>query len=230
MNFEVIDVELDDGTLAKGIREIGDAATSPLVVDFGSAKLRHRLKNGADSEAIVKAVGVKASVRSDHLIYDFTAGLGTEAFLLARAGFRVVAFERDPAVFQLLVDALRRYRRITDLPTIDLEFREGDATGAEIRVNAYAVTIDPMFEDAATTVKSLPKKEMALLRRMLAPSSEQEMTHLFHRARKSAEARVIVKRPHGAADLVSTDEAGKRLVPVHRLEGKSARFDIYSCR
>lgn len=230
MKFELVDVTLDDGTLARGLRETAAGPATPLVIDFGSAKLRHRLKNGADSEAVVKAMGLKASARRGQLIYDFTAGLGTDAFLLARAGFRVVAFERDPAVFQLLIDALMRYRRSPEMPIVDLEFREGDAARLDFDLRAYAVVIDPMFEEAATAVKSLPKKEMAMLRRMLVPSSEPEITALFHRARKSADARVVVKRPNGAPDLASTDESGRRLTPVHRLEGKSARFDIYSCR
>ena len=152
------------------------------------------------------------------------------------AGFTVVAFERDPIVYAMLEDARRRYQGL-----VALEFRFGDATKTESLTESltesfatseppYAVIIDPMFEDAATSAKSLPKKEMAMLRRMLTPSTNEEMKALFHTARKLASTRIIVKRPSGAPDLVSTDETGRALRPAHRLEGKTARFDIYSCR
>ncbi len=222
---------MPDGVVAKGLCETANLSTqSPIIIDFMSPKLRHRLKNGADSESIVKAVGVKRSERAGLLIYDFTAGLGTEAFLLAQAGFRVVAFERDALLFELLADALQRFSATA--PGIKLEFLHADATEyfLEHREHAYAVTLDPMFEGEATTGKSMPKKEMAALRKLLTPSTDEEMNALFRTARRTADARVIVKRPDGAPDLVSVDETGRKLAPVHRLEGKTARFDIYSCR
>lgn len=230
VNFQIVDVILENGIIAKGLCKSTDGSHLPLVIDFNSAKLRHRLKNGADSESIVKAIGIKASARRHVLIYDFTAGLGTEAFLLAHAGFRVIAFERDAIVFALLDDARKRYAELRDVRPVDLEFRLGDASKMDISERAYAVTMDPMFEDAALSGKSLPKKEMAWLRKMLQPSTEIEMIDLFRRAQKAADARVIVKRPNGAPDLISNDESGRRLAPVHRLDGKTARFDIYSCR
>ncbi len=231
--FSIVDVTMPDGISAKGLVEKPKDTPhtqTPIIIDFMSPKIRHRLKNGADSEAVVKAIGAKRSKRAGLLIYDFTAGLGTEAFLLAQAGFRVVAFERDALVFELLEDALRRFKA-TDVK-IALEFLHVDATEyfSEQRERAYAVTLDPMFEDEATSGKSLPKKEMASLRKLLTPSTDEEMQALFWTARANAEARVIVKRPNGAPDLVSVDPTGRKLAPAHRLEGKTARFDIYSCR
>lgn len=234
--FSLVDVELPNGSHGKGLAENAPLAPSPIVVDFLSPKLRHRLKNGADGEAIVKAVGVKRSERPRKLVYDFTAGLGTEAFLLASAGFRVIAFERNESIFQLLEDGLRRYFAANeDSETkrkIDLTVIHADATAyfSEPRERAYAVTLDPMFEGDATEGKSRPKKEMAGLRKFLKPSSDTELQALFDRALETAEARVIVKRPQGAPDLVSVDKTGRRVSPAHRLEGKTARFDIYSCR
>ncbi len=231
--FSIVNVTLPDGVLAKGLFEHANenpSTQTPIIIDFTSPKLRHRLKNGADSEAIVKAIGVKRSERAGLLVYDFTAGLGTEAFLLAQAGFRVVAFERNALLFELLDDALQRFLETRE--KIQLQFVHADAATyfIEQRERAYAVTLDPMFEGEATSGKSLPKKEMASLRKLLTPSTDDEMNALFRTARRNAEARVIVKRPGGAPDLVSVDETGRKLAPAYRLEGKTARFDIYSCR
>lgn len=233
--MKIVDVAWPDGSQAKGLIEDGETKQLPVIVDFLSPRLKHRLKNGADSESIVKAMGVKKSERSGKLIYDFTAGLGTESYLLAASGFSVIAFERDPLVYQILVDGLRRLK--LEFPDIKLEFRQGDAAilvesglaDGSLAV-AYAVTLDPMFENDAIHGKSQPKKEMATLRRHLRASSEQEMKKLFQVARLAAEARVIVKRPAGAEELFREDETGRSVRPAHRLEGKSARFDIYSCR
>lgn len=106
----IVAVTLRDGSVAKGlslfsIEAEADRATSvqkPLVVDFLNPTLRHRIANGADSEMIVKAIGVKKSEREGKTIFDFTAGLGVEAFLLATSGFDVVAIERDPLIYELL--------------------------------------------------------------------------------------------------------------------------------
>lgn len=243
MTFSIVDVALADGVIAKGLIETAPNgeeksahAQAPIVVDFQSPKLKHRIKNGADGEAIVKALGVKRSERAGVLIYDFTAGLGTEAFLLACAGFSVVAYERNELVYQLLVDGLRRWKAVHG-DELRLEFRQGDAA-CVVREGlvlgslhpGYAVMLDPMFEGEATEGKSLPKKEMATLRRMLPATSDAELQVMFETAVQAATARIVVKRPHAAPDLVTSDSSGRTWKPVRRLEGKTARFDIYSCR
>ncbi|CAN5395108.1 class I SAM-dependent methyltransferase [soil metagenome] len=246
MSFRVVETKLDRGRVAKGLVEDAEASTprqNPIVVDFESPKLQHRLKNNADGEAIVKAIGTKRSARSGLVVYDFTAGLGTEAFLLARAGFTVIAFERDGKVFELLEDGLQRYReselaRGVEIEScLKLEFRWGEAVEqieaglrAGTLVRAHAVSLDPMFEGESTETKSLPKKEMALLRKMLPPSNDAGLRRMMTAAFSIADSRVIVKRPNGSIDLAADDANGRPLRPAHRLEGKTARFDIYSCR
>lgn len=246
MSFRIVQTEIRPGVVAKGLvdeQETGNSRPNPVVVDFNSPKLQHRTKNNADGEAIVKAIGLKRSARLGVPVYDFTAGLGTEAFLLACAGFSVIAFERDDKVFELLEDGLRRFREdeidrkvLPDL-RLKLEFRKGEASDLVSRglragslVRAHAVTMDPMFEGEATEAKSLPKKEMALLRRMLPTSNDSGVRELMAAAFSIADVRVVVKRPMGSIDIGGMDSQGRPLRPVHRLEGKTARFDIYSCR
>lgn len=238
---QVVDAFDEAGRPAKGLESQG----LPVVVDFLSAKLQHRVRSGVDSELVVKVFGVKKSDRKDpekNLICDFTAGLGVDSFLLANAGFKVIGFERDPLVFALLEDGLQRFHAAQvdadsaheSVNKIDLQFRQQDVAlendGARKELLAtlprrpFAVYLDPMYEESSVKSKSLPKKEMAVLRRVLKPSSDNELQNLLTTALWLAEARVVVKRPTGSPPLEGARQ------PAHRYEGKTACFDVYTCR
>lgn len=238
---EIVDAFDEAGRPAKGLKSQGH----PVVVDFLSAKLQHRVRYGADSELVVKLVGVKKSdrkMKEKNLICDFTAGLGVDSFLLANAGFKVISFERDPIVYSLLEDGLKRFRdasaeKSADGPPaleIDLQFRHQDVALSDdiARTNLldtiprrpFAVYLDPMYEETSLKLKSLPKKEMAVLRQFLTPSSDRELENLLATALWLADSRVVVKRPMGAPPLEGDRQ------PAHRHEGKTACFDVYTCR
>ncbi len=51
---------------------------------------------------------VRAFGRRMLSIYDLTAGLGADAFRLAEAGHQVIGYERDPAVYALLISGWMR--------------------------------------------------------------------------------------------------------------------------
>lgn len=234
---QVVDAFDEAGRPAKGLESQG----LPVVVDFLSAKLQHRVRSGVDSELVVKVFGVKKSDRKDpekNLICDFTAGLGVDSFLLANAGFKVISFERDPLVYALLENGLKRFTGALEPQnsnaSIDLQFRYQDVAleneGARKELLAtlprrpFAVYLDPMYEESSVKSKSLPKKEMAVLRQVLKPSSDNELQNLLTTALWLAEARVVVKRPMGAPPLEGARQ------PAHRYEGKTACFDVYTCR
>ena len=248
--FHIVETEDEMGRAAKGLvgSELAAKTTSahPVLVDFLSGKMRHRLRPGADHEFLIKALGVKKSDRvaadgRSVLVCDFTAGLGTDAFLMAQAGFQVVAFERDPLVFELLQDGLKRFQTFEaekGLSPIALEFRHADVALADDRERSalafsleaefgrrpHAVVLDPMFEEGNTKSKSKPKKEMAIFREMLRPSSERELQWLLETALVVGQRRVLVKRPVGAEPI-----AGE-IRPLNRREAKTAAYDIYACR
>lgn len=219
------------GRPAKGLESSGH----PVIVDFLSPSLQHRVRRGVDAEVVVKVTGIKKSERSQtemNLVCDFTAGLGVDAFLLAMAGFQVISFERDPVVYALLEDGLRRLKQTES--ELNLQFVHQDvALGDEAsRVKLLmclprrpsVVYLDPMYENSATKSKSLPKKEMAALRQLMAPSTPTEVENLLATALWLATERVVVKRPVGAEPV----DGPKR--PSHRYQGKTACFDIYACR
>lgn len=93
-------------------------------VDFCSGKTAHRTKTQQGTEQVVKAVALPkrrrplspASAEDTEgggggrgsegdfpiQLWDLTAGLGTDAFVLARAGWNVRMFERSPVVAALV--------------------------------------------------------------------------------------------------------------------------------
>ncbi len=205
--IEFVDAFDEAGRPAKGLASSG----LPVIVDFLSSKMQHRIRQGVDSEIVVKVMGVKKSERKDpakKLICDFTAGLGVDSFLLANAGFQMISFERDLGIFRLLEDGIGRYKSATqEQDQVDLQFQHLD-TGLlneldrqrllqSLPQRPYAVLLDPMYEETSTKTKSLPKKEMAVLRQILKPSTVAELSLLLETALYVADSRVVVKRPMG---------------------------------
>lgn len=172
----------------------------------------------AGRSALAKAFG-KRTTR----ILDLTAGLGSDAYRLAAAGYEVHAWERHPVIFALLTSgwgqAVAKGRVEAEL-TSRLSFRWGEGATAladhpSLGVGAY---FDPMYP-APKRSSALPKRPLQVLRRLLG--DEEDATALapvVDRAREQL-ARVVVKRPHHAPALVQG--------PNHRIESKLVRFDVY---
>ena len=80
------------------LQQTGRGAPGPVVVDFGSASMRHRSRSGT-SELLGKAVG--CGKKSLLRILDATAGLGRDAFVLADLGCEVDLCEREPVVVEM---------------------------------------------------------------------------------------------------------------------------------
>jgi 16S rRNA (guanine1516-N2)-methyltransferase len=250
MIAQIVEAKDELGQLAKGLVLSGTSGRlnleKPVIVDFLSGKMRYRLRAGADHEFLVKAIGLKKKERVDAngssiFVCDFTAGLGTDAFLLAQAGYQVLGFERDALIFELLQDGLRRYREYEfkmGFQPLGLEFRQFNTAilesqdrdrfrielVAERGRKPYAVVMDPMFETHSTKSKSKPKKEMSIFREILAPSTEAELSQMLETALLVGQRRVLVKRAIGAPAIQHA------LKPTSRREAKTAAYDIYTCR
>ncbi len=217
---------------------------APLVVDFLSGPLLHRLKNGLTrSQPMSRALGLK-SYRggAGPNVLDATAGMGTDAFIMSAMGCHVRAVERSPVIFELLQDGLERLRAASDQHANDKSARPVRA-----RVNLQEVAtrlsfenavshdlmttlgrgdravcpdviyLDPMYPEEGRSKSALPKKEMQIFRRLLGDDIDAEA--LLNLALKAARQRVVVKRPIYAPAL------GGR--PTHSFDGKTARFDMY---
>eukprot|EP00752_Nemacystus_decipiens_P016328 g14603.t1 len=82
------------------------------------------------------------------LLWDLTAGLGTDSFLLAQAGWRVEMFERSPVVAALVQDALDRALA-------------GDDQTARTAASRMRLTVAESTDFSATFGASLPSTQPA---------------------------------------------------------------------
>lgn len=195
---------------------------SKLLIDFTTPQFSYRAQRSSKrSEAIARAVGIKDG--SALKIIDATAGIGRDAFVLAKLGCQVTMIERSPIMALLLKDAIRR---VTQKPVntpwlIDKLFLySGDARKLIPSMCATSkvdvIYLDPMYPQRNKS--ALVKKEMRFLQMLVG--KDQDATELLSVALQYAAKRVVVKRPRNAPPLQGA-------TPSHTIESKNTRFDIY---
>ena len=198
------------------LRREGEREGRGVRCDLSAVSLR-----GGRSEA--RAMPVAKAMGEVRTVVDATAGLLGDAFLLAAAGFRVIAIERSAAVFALSKDGLARARRDERLSALigdRLELVHADARSwleahAGTADAPDAVLIDPMFPPKRKR-SALPRKEMVVLRE--AVGSDADAAELLEVARKCARQRVVLKRGDDAEELAKPDWT---------VGGTTVRFDVW---
>lgn len=189
------------------------------MIDFTQDAFRYRLAHcQGRNELIAKAVGYQGAPLK---IFDTTAGLGKEAFLLASLGCEVTLFERHPRVAEELEIALQQAKQSPELAAIvarmtlrkqcAIDFFQTTPTIEKPDV----VYCDPMF---------LPRSKSAAVKKNIRQLQEwvgqdNDADRLVSLARHYARKRVVVKcalhtgllHPH----------------PIHSFKARSHRFDIY---
>lgn len=156
-------------------------------------------------------------------VLDLTAGWARDAFVLARLGLEVLALEENSLVFELVTRALKVAEESEQLSPLKgkLQLANVDSLrylqGLDPAERPDLIYFDPMFEDAKS--KSLPKKELQVLRALTGPPDEHKTESLLKLALSRARYRVIVKRSLNAPSL------GPR--PHGSIRGTTVRYDIY---
>ncbi len=204
------------------LRDLAHPKMLPLVVDFLSPKMRHRRSQaGHRTQPFAKALGISA--RPGRTIIDTTAGLGVDAFFMVCLGCEVIAIERAPVIYELLMDGYRRAilnDEIGELIGENLRIVEGNASDFLLRLPSeqqpQVVYIDPMYPEVVGQ-SALPKKEMQIFRKLVGP--DEDSTEIFRAALSKATDRIVVKRPMHADPLQPR--------PTHAFAGKTARYDMY---
>lgn len=199
------------------------AGKTVLRVDFSQGKLAHRLAQGANREALNKALGLTKN--PGQRVVDATGGLGRDGFLIAAIGAELCLLERHPVLHGLLEHALQNISEHDELRPIGkrIQLIGGDAVAwleQQAANSAEAVYLDPMFP--ARDKSALVKKDMQILHALLGETSEADNARLLAPALRVASKRVVVKRPRVAPYLAEQK-------PDHQQLGKSSRFDVYHC-
>ena len=194
--------------------------------DFCSSKVNYRRqKGGGKGQMIAKAIGLN-STTAPH-VFDATAGLGGDAFVLACLGCPVTMTERVPEVHALLMDGLRfahEWGSENDQSLVAIlkrmTFVESDAAKymqtLEDAKKPEVVYLDPMFPQR--TKSAQVKKEMQVFHQLIGTDFDADL--ILQIAQECAQKRVVVKRPRIAPFLADQE-------PNYMLEGKSNRYDVY---
>ncbi|MGH1469668.1 MAG: class I SAM-dependent methyltransferase [Cellvibrionaceae bacterium] len=211
------------------LNAIDEQKTGAVYVDFVHGKLGYRLRHNEAKPLIAKAVGIKSGVLPS--IWDLTAGLGQDGFILAKLGCEVQMFERNAIVHCLLQDGLLRANHSASelnddvlralLDRLSLVSEDAINVLSEAANNAAipkpsVIYLDPMFPDRKKTAKV--KKGMQLFHQLVGRDSDSDK--LLELALHVAESRVVVKRPKGASVLAGQE-------PSLQFHGKTLRFDVY---
>jgi 16S rRNA (guanine1516-N2)-methyltransferase len=191
-----------------------------LCFDLLSGEMRYRQRfGGGRKEPLARAIGLKANPSPK--VIDATAGMGREAFLLASLGCQVIAVERNPIIFVLLDDAIRRALNEPRLPftqqQLKLVYQNSIDYLGKIDTGLYDVIyLDPMFP--AREKSAAVKKEMRVFKRLAGEDLDDQQ--LLSAALKTASQRVVVKRPNYAPPIGD-------IKPSFQIKSKKHRFDVY---
>lgn len=193
-----------------------------LRVDFlGGALGYRRVKGGGKNQLIARAVGLK-TYKLPLTVFDATAGLGKDGFILAVLGCTVTLVERSPVLGRLLHDGLDRAKHDPSVADIisrmHLIVLDAKKILNKLLVENYPdiIYIDPMFPVHAKS--TLNKIEMRLIRELVGDDSDAPL--LLDIALKCAKKRVVVKRPRHAKTL-------NTIKPSFVIAGKANRYDVY---
>ena len=198
-----------------------------VTVDFSSPDMRHRRKSG-HNEPLGRAVGVKADRKPR--VFDATAGLGRDAFVLADLGCEVELSEASSVLYFLLkhaheaalMSASDKVVRAAQRMTVS----HGDSAGRSLS-GFDTIYLDPMFP--SRNKSAAVKKELAAVQSLLSCQSISTEANLSGSTDQAVELltwaltqpveRVVVKRPAKSPYLGAVK-------PSHSITGKTVRFDV----
>ena len=197
-----------------------------LLVDFNSEQANYRRRTAGIKQEIAKSCGVKTDFKPN--IFDATAGLGGDAFVLASLGCCVEMVERNEIVHQLLADGIRRAllldgknNEVAEIVRNKLRLHpQADSLlvlESKASQSIDCVYLDPMFPQRSKAAKV--KKAMQYFHDVVGFDDKQE-AELLNLALDKAIKRVTVKRSKLAPYL-----AGRK--PNLEMKSKTLRYDIY---
>ena len=190
-----------------------------LRIDFTTPRMRRRMRESWKNEPLLRAVGRKPGRAP--AVFDATAGIGRDGFILAAHGCRVTMCEQNPLLAQMLAAALKQAQNSRDEKTAAAAARitliHADSVtvleGLPQNQRPETVYLDPMYPEKKKN--ALSGKEMQILKKLCGPSRDAE---LFRAAIHAATARVVVKRPKSAPNFLNHTPNLTIPTPAHRFQ------------
>ncbi|MCC6277906.1 MAG: class I SAM-dependent methyltransferase [Oligoflexia bacterium] len=179
---------------------------SGLSISPNEGRLGYRLKQN-DFDLLLRAMGTPGEV------IDGTAGLGRDAFVLSHKGYRVSAIEQNPALALMLEYVQRHLPTENQFVAVTCADIHQIVTDMPIGERLY---LDPMFKPPNR--KSLPKKDIQILERLVADDPQTDFSEVLKLARTRFH-RIVVKR-HIKQEPLAKD------VSIS-FKGIAIRFDVY---
>ena len=224
LEFVAVVDDLDSGvalvidTDRSWLQRLQSPRLGPVYIDFSAADMLYRRKSG-HNEPLGRAIGVKADKRPK--VFDATAGLGRDAFVLADLGCSVALSERSAPLCYLLEQARELALMSTNDKVVEAVSRMRVLCGdsCEQAVEGFDVIyIDPMFPERGKT--AAVKKDLATVQALHSDSSSvNDPEDLLLWAMAQPVERVVIKRPVKAPVLGAVK-------PSHSITGKTIRFDV----
>ena len=226
LNLEFVAVadDLDSGvalvidTDRSWLQRLQNPRLGPVYIDFSSADMLYRRKSG-HNEPLGRAIGVKGDKRPR--VFDATAGLGRDAFVLADLGCSVVLSEQSLPLCYLLEQARElalmsaNEKVVKAVSRMDVLFGDSRQQAVE---GFDVIYIDPMFPERGKT--AAVKKDLATIQALHADSpTVNDPEDLLLWAIAQPVERVVIKRPVKAPALGA-------IKPSHSITGKTVRFDV----
>jgi 16S rRNA (guanine1516-N2)-methyltransferase len=221
-NFTLSDINPDQTQLVYDGEKLAIHALNlgkPISIDFLAGKNAHRQQfGGGRGQPLARAIGLTKG--KSPTIIDATAGFGRDAFVLASLGCQVTLIERHPWIAALLQDALTRAQADSDSSAHKMQLVYSNAPDylAQLPANENpdVIYFDPMYPSREKS--ALVKKDMRLLHQLVG--ADMDSTALLNAALKTANKRVVVKRPSGVPWV-------GELSPHTQIESKNTRHDVY---
>ncbi len=153
-------------------------------------------------------------------IIDATAGSGKDLALLTSWGFKIIAFERHPLIFLLLLDSLAS---VPNLTSVTLEWGNVFQLNRLKQLSQQGRTVvyyDPMYPVVETEKKSaLPRQDIQFFRELIG--EDRDIISNLNLARSVAN-KVILKRALKSKQLDSFS-----ISATHSFCGKNTRYDLF---
>ena len=224
LEFVAVTDDLDSGvalvidTDRSWLQRLQRPRLGPVCIDFSAADMLYRRKSG-HNEPLGRATGVKGGKRPK--VFDATAGLGRDAFVLADLGCSVVLSEQSAPLCFLLEQARELALMSANEKVVEAasrmrvlwgDSRQQAADGFDV------IYIDPMFPERGKT--AAVKKDLATVQALHAHSlAANDPEELLGWAMAQPVERVVIKRPVKAPVLGTVK-------PSHSIMGKTVRFDV----